>query len=127
MSRNLNTKFGWKRILVEGNPGYISSLRKESPDAFSAVSPVCSNKSATFHYLARKGTGGIIEFMDTSHKRHFCKPCLKAERIPGDVWSTDWSKIPMMKEVHCTPMADILDAIHVKHVDFFILDVEVRS
>jgi len=42
-------KYGWVRVLVEGNPGYRQKLLQNSPLAYSANAVLCE-KHAMMHY-----------------------------------------------------------------------------
>jgi hypothetical protein len=118
---------GWRRILIEGNPTYHDDLMKNSPLAFSVNAAICSNPSVV-HYAQSDYVGGIVEFMSQSFMQTFhgriynnCKP-------PGNLTSFDWSTVKdWVKPVECIPMSHVLRKAHVKHINYFILDVEVRT
>jgi hypothetical protein len=118
---------GWRRILVEGNPAYRDALIKNSPLAFSVNAAICSNPS-TIHYAQYDYVGGIVEFMSqpflaTFHGRIYnnCAP-------PGNLTSFNWSTVSdWVKPVECIPMAHVLHKARTKHINYFILDVEVST
>lgn len=44
---------------------------------------------------------------------------------PGNLSSLDWNTLPGVLEVNCMPLNHILHRARIKHINFFILDVEV--
>lgn len=59
----LEENFGWRRILIDGNPTYRQALRQRS-SSFSANVAVCDHPQ-TVHYSINKKiptTSGIVEF-----------------------------------------------------------------
>lgn len=117
---------GWRRILIEGNPSYKNGLIQNSPLSFSVNAAICSNPSIV-HYAQYDYVGGIVEFMSQSfmqtfHGRifHNCVP-------PGNLTSFNWSTVSdWVLPLQCIPMSHVLHRAHVKHVNYFILDVEVN-
>jgi len=45
----------------------------------------------------------------------------------GNISSVDWSSMKNVIAVDCVPLTLILHKAQIKHVNFFILDVEARS
>lgn len=62
MTYDLERLFGWKRIIIDGNPMYREPMKKNSPDSFSAIAAICETHT-TVHYATSEYVGGILEFM----------------------------------------------------------------
>ena len=130
MTYDLEAFLGWRRILVEGNPADRNNLFAKSPLAFSASAAVCKNRSK-LHYANEKYTGGIIEFMDLDFLASWHADVFSS----GDPFETGdfnislvhWEEFDetMISIIDCIPMHEILKTAGIKHINFFILDVEV--
>jgi hypothetical protein len=119
--------FGWKRILIEGNPSYRTNLIAKSPLAFSANAAICE-KAMTVHYSGAEYVGGIVEFMSLSFMKEYHGAIYKACTPPGNVSSLNFTAVGhLLKEVNCVPLSTILHKARVRHINYFILDVEVSS
>ena len=116
----------WRRILVEGDPTYKYKLLEKSPMAFIANAAICSDHSKVVHFSDQSYTGGIIEFMSNEFFKTYHTKIYQAGTPPGDISSINWSAFPHVKEVACVPMSTVLHKARVRHVNYFILDVEVR-
>ena len=44
---------------------------------------------------------------------------------PGNISSVDWSQLSKVTTVDCVPLNLLLHKAHARHINFFILDVEV--
>jgi len=44
---------------------------------------------------------------------------------PGNLSSLNWQSLDKVSPVDCVPLSVILHKAHVRHINFFILDVEV--
>eukprot|EP00607_Mallomonas_marina_P009841 CAMPEP_0182420980 /NCGR_PEP_ID=MMETSP1167-20130531/6123_1 /TAXON_ID=2988 /ORGANISM="Mallomonas Sp, Strain CCMP3275" /LENGTH=237 /DNA_ID=CAMNT_0024597617 /DNA_START=419 /DNA_END=1128 /DNA_ORIENTATION=+ len=108
--------FGWRRLLVEANPGYASQLAKDSPDSFAFGAAICASEQSV-HYITGSTTGGIIEFMSEHFIRDWHKGLLHKDK-------SEWSLLPAVSVIQCLPLSDILAEAQVKHVNLFVLDVE---
>jgi hypothetical protein len=124
--------FGWKRILVEGNPKWRNDLVKNSPAAFGVIGVICKDNEAeghrVVHFDPSAYTGGILEFMSKPFLKSYHKPVWDKTSPEGDLSSVKWDDPDMAKlkieVVDCVPMHAILKRAHVDHINFFILDVE---
>ena len=125
----LEKRLGWRRILVEGNPRYRNALLTECPKAFSVNAAICANNGSV-HYIenkSRKYVSGIVEFMDEIFLKRF-HPQVYDARAQHEGWSSvQWSAFPEVQEVACLPMHTVLHRANARHVNFFILDVEVAK
>ena len=127
MSFDFEHSLGWKRILIEGNPFYRSDLGKHSPNALTINAAICSTPSVV-HYSQSHYLGGIVEYMavDFLKKYHpkiynFCVP-------PCDVSSLNYSLMTnLVKPVECIPLSQVFQQAKLKHINYFILDVEVSN
>lgn len=115
----------WRRILVEGDPTYKAALLRESPKAFVVNAAICSDHSK-IHFSDQAYTGGILEFMSTEFFKTYHPTVYNAGTPPGNLASVDWSKHPHVKMVDCIPMSTVLHKARARHVNYFVLDVEVR-
>jgi hypothetical protein len=88
----------------------------KSPDAFAVSSAICAN-AQTIHFAEASSASGIIEFMNVDYLRTFFPQVLNT---PRDKWDT----LPFVKNQSCLPLIAILQSVAVKHVNWFLLDVE---
>jgi hypothetical protein len=117
-------ELNWQRILIEGDPVYRDAMLINSPLAFSVNAAMCI-ESAIVHYSSKVGTGGIIEYMSSDFLNMFHSNLYNTCIPPGNLTSLDYSTVShLVKEVDCMPLSNVLNAAHVKHVNYFILDVE---
>ena len=118
------TKFGWKRILIEGNPIHKKKLSKNK-DGVAINAAVCDQRRIV-HYVNRKTISGIIEFMPDEFLKDSHPTIYKAtKKHDGPLKAEDWKKFShLVNEVDCLPLSEIFSYIQVKHINFFIFDVE---
>ena len=118
------TKFGWKRILIEGNPVHKKKL-SEHKDGIAVNAVVCDQRRKV-HYVNRKTISGIIEFMPIKFLKDSHPMIHKAYKShDGPLKPEDWNVVShLVYEVDCLPLSEILSYIRVQHINFFILDVE---
>ena len=116
---------GWRRILIEGDPTYKANLNKHSPNAFNVNAAICANHGHV-HFSGQGYTGGILEFMSTEFFRSYHPTIFKAGTPPGNLSSIDWSQLPQVQAVDCIPLSTVLHKARARHVNYFILDVEVN-
>lgn len=121
---DLETWFGWKRILIEGEPSHRANLAFRSPNAFSANAAICEKESIV-HYGSGQGpVSGILEFMNVKFFREFHFEVFNSTSPPGDLKQVKWSNFPSILSVDCLPLSKILQVAHIHHINFFLLDVE---
>ena len=125
MTSEYEKSLNWRRILIEGNPSYKDALIKKSPLALSANAAICSTPS-TVHYSNSQYVGGIVEFMGLDFLKQYHPDVYNACIPPGNVSSLNYTSIShLVKPVDCVPMSHVLHKAHVKHINYFLLDVEV--
>lgn len=125
MTRDYEDSMGWKRILIDGSPVYSKSLARNSPEAFGVVAAICEKeKEAGMHFSPKEYVGGILEFMAKPFLKEYHEEVWKLGDPPGNLESIDWSRTKNIKKVACIPMSAILKAARVRHINYFILDVE---
>lgn len=126
MTRDYEDSMGWKRILIDGSPVYDKSLAKKSPEAFGVVAAICEKEKATaMHFSPKEYVGGILEFMAKPFLKEYHNEIWKLGSPEGELSNVDWSQTAKsIKEVPCVPLASILRAARVRHINYFILDVE---
>lgn len=125
MTLPYENKLGWKRILVEGDPTYRKLLVDRSPQSFSANAAICEHHTQV-HFSRGEYIGGILEFMNEAFMRDYHGGIYKKMVPPGNVSSiTDWSAFPSVMLIDCIPLSVILHKARARHVNYFILDVEV--
>eukprot|EP01038_Epipyxis_sp_PR26KG_P005995 gene5995-8254_t len=118
---------GWKRILIEGDPKYRNSMIENSPLAFSVNAAICE-QAAKVHFLSADYTGGIAEFMGNDFMKTYHRDIYDAATIPGNISSINWESLEgknrKVSVIECLPLSLILKKAKVKHINWFILDVE---
>lgn len=124
MTVSFEEKFKWKRIVIEGNPLYRQGLVTKSPLAFGANAAICSNPSV-MHYSPREYVGGLLEFMSYEFLRDFHNAIYLNCTPHGNLSSVDFSLFKEVVPVACIPLYQVMHRAHVKHVNYFVLDVEV--
>lgn len=112
-SRPLSLDLEWQRIIIEGDPKYRELMAKNSEDAFAVNSAICAEPQVV-HYA---DSGGIMEFMVDNYLERFYPAALAIQR-------DQWDSLPFATKVSCMPLLAILHHIKVKHVNWFLLDVE---
>jgi hypothetical protein len=130
MTFMLENRLGWRRILIEGNPGYVKALKMRSPYALSVSAAICSIESKV-HFSDAPYVGGIVEFMSPVFLKQY-HPIIFAAASTGDgkpmlLQNVSWNSPSIatsVKEIDCIPLSTVLRKAHAKHVNFFILDVE---
>lgn len=119
VSHNFEYELGWKAVLIEAGPRNFELLQQYRPNAMKVHSALCSTEQ-TLHYAEGSfktkesygdAVAGIVEFMSDDIKQAFWK-------------GTDWAHDPRVKPIHCRPLTKILNELKIKHIDFWILDVE---
>lgn len=116
----------WRRILVEGDPAYRYKLSKESPKCFSVNAAICAHHRHVY-YIDKSYTGGILDFMAMDFMKRFHPDAHDAVvEKGGNVSAVDWTKHPTVKPLDCIPLSAVLHKAHARHVNYFILDVEVE-
>lgn len=126
MTVSFEEKFKWKRIIVEGNPLYRKGLVQNSPLAFGVNAAICSDPT-TMHYSSREYIGGLLEFMSEKFLRDFHTAIYRNCTPHGNLSSVDFTQFKDVTPVACIPLAQVLHRAHVKHINYFVLDVEVRE
>ena len=124
MTVSFEEKFKWKRIVIEGNPLYRQGLQTKSPLAFGVNAAICSDPSV-MHYSPREYVGGLLEFMSNEFLRDFHNAIYLNCTPHGNLSSVDFSLFKEVVPVACIPLSQVLHRAHVKHVNYFVLDVEV--
>lgn len=117
---------GWRRILVEGDPSYKVNLLKHCPNAFIVTAAICSNHGHV-HFNDQSYTGGILEFMSTEFFRTYHTKIFNSGVPPGNISSINWKEHPQVQVLDCIPMSAVLSKAKARHVNYFILDVEVQN
>ena len=126
MTRGLEDLFGWKRILVEGDPILRDDLRRLSPHAFTVSASICQQEGV-YHYGIKGMVSGVIELMDMKFLEIFYKELLDTTSPRGNWSSANWDiygRKHQMPTISCVPLRTILYAARARHINFFILDVE---
>jgi hypothetical protein len=126
MTQELEQTFGWRRILVEGNPTYAKALKARSFNAFSVSAAICGNEGKV-HYSGTAYVGGILEFMDQKFLQQYHPAIFNAQQIKGNISTVDWTApaiAALSKEIDCVPLSMVLHKAHTHYINFFVLDVE---
>ena len=118
---DMENLFGWRRILIEGNPSFSKDVVKMFPNSFCINAVVCAHHLAV-HFADAPHTGGILEYMpNNTMKDHF--PHLYNQ---AGLSAIDLSKHPEVRKVDCLPLSTVLHKARTRHVHYFILSVQVR-
>ena len=88
----------WRRILIEGNPGFKDSMKDESPLSFSVNAAICSTHS-TVHFVGNNNVGGIIEFMQDHFLKSWHKDIYNACSPPGNTSALNMTMLPNREDV----------------------------
>lgn len=142
---------GFRRVLIEADPGHRATRRHMAAAATSITAAVCSsanyNQSVhsaysataaarTVHFIRQRsvwsGFQGIVEFMAKEHVRRWYPAVERAWVAARRDWAAvDWSALSADKsadifatEVACASLTDLLDSIGLQWIDFGILDTE---
>lgn len=129
MTRLYEQELNWSRILIEANPSYKIRLKQMSPQAFGVSAAICAKEQKVHytHYGNHNYAAGIIEFMDEQFFQKFHPSIYNKCIPPGNISSLDFKTIRTLKEVDCMPLHKVLSYIEAKHINYFILDVEVST
>ena len=94
--------------------------------AYSVNGAVCEHETKVHYIHTQKNyTAGIAEFMSSEFLHKFHPLVYQAGSPPGDVSTVDWKRIPSADEIDCIPLSKVLAQMSIRHVNFFVLDVEV--
>ena len=101
----------WRGILIEGQPDTYELLRKNRPSTLALGTAICPKHG--FVNFTQRGSGGdatagIKTLMDHMHIRRWRLGRVNEIAVP------------------CGPLGDWLKMLHIGHIDFFSLDVEVH-
>jgi hypothetical protein len=122
----------WKRIIIEADPIHRNNMLKRSLNAFAVNAAVCRTERIV-HYAHGGYVGGIVEFMSEEFVKLFVGRVIEKVPslvIPGKLMNfsslteEQWKLIPGITPVSCVPLQKILNAAKVRHVNYFLLDVE---
>ena len=133
MTYDLVHSLNWTRILVEANSRLRVALRKLNPADFTVHAAICSEER-TVHFAFRSYFSGILEFMEPSfmHDNFPIAYRIFNSTDPPQRWDlVDWGSVQHLSTeknrfdpISCVPLAKVLNRAAVRHVNFFVLDVE---
>jgi len=102
---------GWRGALVEAIPSNYAKLVENRPHDVNVRAVICE-QSHEVHFVeapdSTTGTGGIWEFMSPGFRQSW-----HPNYVPDNSTATT-----------CFPLASILSALQLSHINFFSLDVE---
>jgi hypothetical protein len=104
---------GWRAIHVEASASNYARLVSNRPGALNIHAALCK-EPASLHLLAHDASlpnavGGIWEFMAPGFRK---------------IWWPDVTDVDSLPTVACLPLAPLLALFGIRHVDFWVLDVE---
>ena len=101
-------------MFVEGDPFNFEELKKNREHAINIHGGLCS-ELRSLHYASDSGqaTRGFVELMTPEFKKLWHPKLVENPALVND--------LPI---VQCLPMKLLLEALNVKHVDLWVLDVE---
>lgn len=114
----LERDLGWMGMMIEGSPGSYQKLIKNRHKQLLINSVICEEVKTVHYFDYASGFDnpavfGIWEFMNDGFKEAWYRKYRN-----GDL------PIPESSAVPCVPLGMILKYFHVKHINFFSLDVE---
>ena len=98
---------GWKGLLIEPNMAEFQHLVQNRDRNVCVNAAVCAS-TRDLHFIDKFAVGGIYEFMTDSFQQTW-HPEVVVENLPV---------------IPCFPLAEILERLQLRHIDFFSLDVE---
>ena len=133
MTYDLEHTLNWTRVLVEANPKFRRALQRLNPFDFTVHASICSEER-TVHFAFKAYLSGILEFMEVSFIQDNFPIAFHIfnSTEPPQRWDlVDWSSAQRhsternrFDPISCVPLAKVLDRAAVRHVNFFVLDVE---
>ena len=104
----------WRAIHIEANPTSYKALVVNRPESLNIHSAVC-NVRRTVHFAegSDPSISGIVEFMSPKFLKKWHPALAKDPR-----------KVAKLPVVNCHPLQSVLDSYRIRHVDFWVLDVE---
>jgi FkbM family methyltransferase len=99
----------WRGILIEGSPRNYAALKNNRPNQIAVNAAICGNYSQV-RYLegTRPCCRGVVEFMPPAKQKYLNTANVSARLL----------------SVPCAPLSAILEALDVRHINLFFLDVE---
>lgn len=108
------------------NSCFRQAMIERSPLSFGVNAAICQHDTKV-HFLRSEYVGGIVEFMGQDFMKSYHASIYNAGVPPGNVSSINWKNFAdVVSEVPCIPLATVLHKSRLHHINFFILDVEVR-
>ena len=133
MTYDMEHSLNWTRILVEANPKFRRTLQRLNPSDFTVHAAICAEERIV-HFAFKAYVSGILELMETSfiQKNFPVAYHIFNTTNPPQRWDlVDWSKAQRLSTernrfdpVSCVPLAKVFSRAAVRHVNFFVLDVE---
>ena len=127
MTFGLEEKFGWNRILVEGNPKFKQSVIQNSPKSIAVSAAICETLKKV-HFVDVDYTGGIIEYMSHPYLKKFHSEIYESGKLGQSRFNislVNWSKFPSVKKIFCLPLQMVFNRLKIHRINLFVLDVEV--
>jgi hypothetical protein len=115
--------FGWKRVIIDGNPGYRKGMRQKSAAALGIIAAICQEEGVV-HFSNKEYVGGIYEFMAQPFLKEYHSEIYHAGTPPGDLKTVDWPSMKNTINVDCIPLSLVFKKTKIHHISYFILDVE---
>jgi hypothetical protein len=118
-------QFGWRRVLIDGNPLYREGLSKQL-QSFAVNAAICKDRSIVHYVINPKAqmTSGVAEFMPPSHMKQYFRHLYHHKQMHNNTFDGITWATKNVYPVHCLPIGDILMKAKITRVNFFILDVE---
>eukprot|EP00929_Paragymnodinium_shiwhaense_P057771 TRINITY_DN28927_c0_g1_i1.p1 TRINITY_DN28927_c0_g1~~TRINITY_DN28927_c0_g1_i1.p1 ORF type:complete len:394 (-),score=30.04 TRINITY_DN28927_c0_g1_i1:5-1144(-) len=116
----------FRRVLVEADLSWRRHRQKVSKDALSIAAAICAEPGHV-HYIhgPRPECQGLVEFMSDAYLKDAHPKLWTVMQEQGRAWdSLTLPKGYRFQRVSCVPLGDLLQAVKVPVIDFFVLDVE---
>jgi FkbM family methyltransferase len=103
----------WRAVHIEPNPTNYASLAKKRSESMNLNVALC-NTSQTVQFLSRSGVGGIWSFMNDAYRQKF----------HSDLLADPAKLAELLTPIACRRINTLLALFGIKHIDFWVLDVE---
>lgn len=107
-TRWFHKQLGWRGLLIEANPDNWVNLIVNRPHDICVHTAICKQIGKVHWAPGPSCCSGIFEFMSSEFINK---------------WHPE-KQLEDLTEISCVPLSDIFTTYHIRHIDFFSLDVE---
>jgi len=126
MTYVLEKEFRWKRVLIEGNPKLSDHLSSRNRQAVTVSAALSSSLREKAWFSPATDVGGLVETMTPGFIRYYHQYLNNLSTpLPEEQKKPQAAMIASgLLEVPLVPLSLVLDAVGLRHINLFILDVE---